>query len=539
MNDDRPTMVESQPSPAPGSETAEGEGASDLEAGRRLGPYEIVRVLGRGGMGTVYLAKQLKLDRLVVVKVIAAKFASQPAIVGRLHREALAAGKISSDHVVQVFDCDTKDGVPFIVMEYIEGPTVHALRERSYRLAPAEATRIVLEAARGLKAAHEVGVLHRDVKPANLLVGKDGRVKVADFGLAKLVASGDDPTAPSGVQLSVDGQILGTPAYMAPEQAEGKTVDARTDLYALGVTYYELLTGQLPFRGPTPVKIIASALKDPVPPPRSLVPQIPEAMEHACLALMARNRHDRPQNMEAAIRLLEGVLAGSAAPSSVAPAADPSASHRRSGPRVVLASAPPPPKAKPADWTVLLAVVVILATLGCLGSFFYHRHMPKPPPADAAPAAPPPPQKPSISLPSFGSSSSEGESDEDKAQRERLEKELQDLRAARENEKAAKEKAEKDKDAAAQAAKWAAEDAQFKQRRDELDARETKLIALKADLEQKEQTIKDARQRPLEKQAALRDVQKQIDAVRLDLESVAQAKLDLLKQQETAIKARK
>ncbi len=267
----------------------------------RFGRYEIERLLGQGGMGAVYLARQLDLERHVVIKVINPELASDPKVVGRLQREAKAAARIASDRVVQVFETGTENGVPFIAMEYVAGASLAQRLEERGRFRHAEATRLIIDAAEGLRAAHAVGVLHRDVKPANILLANDGRVKVADFGLAKLV----NKAPADGTTLSVEGTILGTPDYMAPEQVRGEPLDGRADLYSLGVTYYELLCGRKPFRGDTPMMILANVLSGAVEPPREVVPDVPLGVQRACLALMARDRADRPADARAAIELLE------------------------------------------------------------------------------------------------------------------------------------------------------------------------------------------------------------------------------------------
>ncbi|HZU98661.1 MAG TPA: protein kinase [Planctomycetota bacterium] len=285
------------------------------ELSGRFGRYDIERLLGRGGMGAVYLARQLDLDRPVVIKVIAPELAKDATVVARLQREARSAARISSDNVVQVHETGTEQGVPFIAMEYVDGSSAAAIVKERGPLPWEEATRIITAAARGLQAAHEVSVLHRDVKPANILVAKDGRVKVADFGLAKMELA--ERTLPAGqtdetkATLSTAGQILGTPAYMPPEQADGKTVDARSDIYALGVSYYELLTGTLPFRGETALKTLALVISATAKPPRDVIPSLPEAVDMTCLKLMARDPALRPKSAADAVLLLEKLAASS------------------------------------------------------------------------------------------------------------------------------------------------------------------------------------------------------------------------------------
>jgi serine/threonine-protein kinase len=271
-------------------------------------------------MGAVYLARQLDLDRPVVVKIIAPEHARAPGVVERLHREARAAARMSSDFVVRVYETGVVQGVPFIAMEYVDGISASTLLERRGALRWDEATKLILATARGLKAAHDAGIFHRDVKPANILITRDGRVKVADFGLARFTSTdavhGPAVLTPavlglpagSAGTISVPGQILGTPEYMPPEQLHAKDVDARGDLYSLGVSYYQLLTGKLPFTGSTVHETIAKLLFSEPRRPRELVPDVPAPIEAACLRLMARMPDARPRDMSEAIELLRGLL---------------------------------------------------------------------------------------------------------------------------------------------------------------------------------------------------------------------------------------
>ncbi len=266
----------------------------DAPPPRRFGRYAIERLIGQGGMGAVYFARQLDLDRPVIVKVIRRDLAAEPEMIARLQREAIAAGQITSDHVVKVYDAGVEQGIAFIAMEYVEGTSLAEVLVKRIRLSVPEATRAAIEAARGLGAAHALGILHRDVKPSNLLVARDGHVKVADFGLAKHSALGP---------LTAPGVVIGSPAYSAPEQLEEKPVDARADVFALGVSWYEMLTGKLPWEGESALKVY-QAREKPFVVPRVHVPSLPEAVDRACATLVALDRERRPRDMRAVVELL-------------------------------------------------------------------------------------------------------------------------------------------------------------------------------------------------------------------------------------------
>ncbi|MEZ0231126.1 MAG: serine/threonine-protein kinase, partial [Planctomycetota bacterium] len=197
--------------------------------GTTFGRYKIERLLGQGAMGAAYLARQQGLDRQCVLKVIALRDAAvTPDIVERFQREARATAAISSDQVVKVYDVGSADGTPFIAMEFVNGCALDRWLVSKGRLAPEEAGRIVLDCARGLAAAHAAGVLHRDVKPANVLLTREGRAKVTDFGLAKLARPPRPITPGAPAQLTLPGMTVGTSLYMSPEQAESpETIDAR------------------------------------------------------------------------------------------------------------------------------------------------------------------------------------------------------------------------------------------------------------------------------------------------------------------------
>jgi len=211
------------------------------ELARHFPQLEILELRGRGGMGAVYKARQPTLDRLVALKILPPGVAGDPGFAERFTREARALARLSHPNIVAVYDFGQAAGMPFFVMEYVDGPNLREV-QRSGKLAPREALQIVTQICEALQFAHDEGIVHRDIKPENLLLDKKGRVKIADFGIAKLVG----PAMPDAA-LTGAGEVVGTAQYMAPEQRERPlAVDHRADIFSLGVVFYELLTGELP-----------------------------------------------------------------------------------------------------------------------------------------------------------------------------------------------------------------------------------------------------------------------------------------------------
>ncbi len=254
-----------------------------LSAGATLGSYEIVSLLGTGGMGEVYRARDTRLGRDVAIKVLPAAFAADPDRLRRLEREARAAAALNHPNIVTVYSVEESGTVRFLVMELIEGRSL-ALAIPKGGLPLSDLLTIAIPIADAIAAAHAKGITHRDLKPANIMIGagdhKD-RVKVLDFGIARQdeasLPSGGAPTTPAAT-LTLEGSVLGTVAYMSPEQAAGTRVDARSDLFSLGVILYEMATGQRPFRGNTNVTILSSILKDTAPAVTSLNPAMPSEL---------------------------------------------------------------------------------------------------------------------------------------------------------------------------------------------------------------------------------------------------------------------
>ncbi len=245
--------------------------SSDPLLGRVLeARYRIESLIARGGMATVYRGKDVRLNRTVAIKVMHPSFAADPGFVQRFEREAQAAARLTSPHVVAVHDQGTDAGVVFLVMEYVPGSTVRHLLRTHYELSPEQALAILEPVASALLAAHEAGFLHRDVKPENVLIGDDGRIRVTDFGLARAIEAADSN--------KTHGLLLGTVAYLSPEQVEHGDADERSDVYSAGILLYELLTGQVPFAGPTPMQVAYRHVHEDVPSPRLVRPGVPPAV---------------------------------------------------------------------------------------------------------------------------------------------------------------------------------------------------------------------------------------------------------------------
>lgn len=225
--------------------------------GRTLGGFRVLGKLGAGGMAAVYRAHEAALDRVVALKVIHPHLAQQPEIVARFEREARAAAQLTHPNIVQIYMVGEEGDLPFFSMEYVNGKTLQSVIETEGFLTARRAVPILRQAAEALAAAHEAGIVHRDIKPSNILLDSAGRVKVTDFGIAQVATES---------RLTQTGMLLGTPGYISPEQCLGEPLDARTDIYALGVTMYETLAGHMPFQADTPAALVLKII-DPDPQP--------------------------------------------------------------------------------------------------------------------------------------------------------------------------------------------------------------------------------------------------------------------------------
>ncbi len=252
--------------------------------------YEIISRLGEGGMGAVYKAIDRELDREIALKTIRADVASNPVAIRRLKQETLLARQIAHRNVVRVFDLGVADGVRFITMELVEGESLRTLIERREEASGRQgAVAIMSQICEGLAAAHAEDVIHRDLKPQNVLIGSDGRARILDFGLAR-------PVEETGITRT--GVIIGTPDYMSPEQALGQPADSRSDIFAFGIIFYEVLTGTLPFSGRSMVESFLARTRERARPIESVEPSVPADLARVVTRCLERDPAQRYQRAE-------------------------------------------------------------------------------------------------------------------------------------------------------------------------------------------------------------------------------------------------
>lgn len=276
----------------------------DLAPGARLGPFEVLELLGRGGMGTVYRARDLEQGGLVALKLLHARFLRDPQHLRRFRQEAVLAAQLEHPGIVRVLGYGEADGRAWLSMQLVEGPNLEQVVEREGPLPPERAVRLLLEAARALEAAHQGGVLHRDLKPSNLVLLPGDRSIVLDFGLAKDMARSGGLTA--------SGDILGTPAFVAPEVVAGGPIDRRVDVYGLGTVLYFALSGRRLHEGDTPIRVLQSVLRHRPPRLREVAPALPADLDAICAQALARDPADRYPDATALAADLERWLAGRA-----------------------------------------------------------------------------------------------------------------------------------------------------------------------------------------------------------------------------------
>ncbi|MBR1892591.1 MAG: Stk1 family PASTA domain-containing Ser/Thr kinase, partial [Lachnospiraceae bacterium] len=259
--------------------------------------YEIISKIGAGGMSDVYKAKDYKLNRFVAVKVLKSEFSENKSFVSKFRQEAQSAAALMHPNIVNVYDVGDEYGLHYIVMELVEGITLKHYIEKKLRLSVKEAISIAIQVSMGLEAAHDNHVIHRDVKPQNIIISKEGKVKVTDFGIARAATSD-----------TITSNVMGSVHYTSPEQARGGYSDEKSDIYSLGIVLFEMLTGRVPFDGDTPVSIAIKQIQEPMPNPRDYVDDIPVSVEHIIYKCTEKNSDRRYSSMRELIADLKQSL---------------------------------------------------------------------------------------------------------------------------------------------------------------------------------------------------------------------------------------
>ncbi|MBE0429266.1 MAG: Stk1 family PASTA domain-containing Ser/Thr kinase [Thermoleophilia bacterium] len=335
--------------------------------------YEIIRRLGSGGMADVFLARDSHLGRDVAIKILYKRYANDEEFVARFRQEAQSAAGLNHPHIVSIFDRGEAGESYYIAMEYLEGQSLKEVIASKGRLAPPEAIDIAVQILQALQFAHEHQVIHRDIKPHNIVINSRGRVKVTDFGIAR---------AGSSSRMTETGSIIGTAQYLSPEQAKGKAVEQGSDLYSVGVVLYEMLTGKVPFDGENPVAIALMHLSDEPAPPQALAPEVPDNLNAVVMRALAKDPRDRYRNAEEFMADLErcrrdlpvtipAPVSDAEKTSVIPPAAV------GPGTETTVISSPPDgrgsPRRKKWLWLVLGLAAVLLAAMGIMVLAFGER----------------------------------------------------------------------------------------------------------------------------------------------------------------------
>jgi eukaryotic-like serine/threonine-protein kinase len=261
-------------------------------AGRRFGDYEVLEELGSGGMGRVYRARNVALDRVVALKTLAPQFSADEGFVRRFQKEARAAARLNHPSIVQIYDFGSEGGIYYLAMEFVDGSSLRALLKK-FRFRERDALLVMRHTVAALAVAHAEGIVHRDIKPDNImLTAKGDKVKLVDLGIAKTL--GEDQS------LTQTGQAVGTPEYIAPEQIRGlRDIDARADIYSLGATYFQLVTGHSPYQGTSGAMVMSMHLTSPLPDPRTYEPTLSEGLVRVLRKMMAKDREHRYPDVHA------------------------------------------------------------------------------------------------------------------------------------------------------------------------------------------------------------------------------------------------
>jgi eukaryotic-like serine/threonine-protein kinase len=334
--------------------------------------YEVEELLGQGGMARVFRGTDRVLNRIVGVKVLSPQFASDDQFVARFRREAQAAAALNHPNIVSVYDTGDQGDVHYIVMEFVEGRTLRDVIRQEGPILPERASEIAQAVARALAAAHEAGLVHRDIKPGNIMLTRDGEVKVMDFGIAR-TSTGDT--------LTQTAAVLGTASYLSPEQAQGSTVDARSDIYSLGCVLYEMLTGRPPFTGDTPVAIAYKHVREDPVHPSNLNPDVPPSLDAVVMKAMAKNPDNRYQTADEFRQDLERASAGLATVATPLLLADPTevVTGQAEGTAVMTGVPPDQEPERKRRWWIAVLVILLLAALGVAAYFLVQALLPTEP----------------------------------------------------------------------------------------------------------------------------------------------------------------
>jgi eukaryotic-like serine/threonine-protein kinase len=334
--------------------------------------YEVEVLLGQGGMARVFRGTDRVLNRTVAVKVLSPQFASDDQFVARFRREAQAAAALNHPNIVSVYDTGDQGDVHYIVMEYVEGRTLRDVIRQEGPILPERASEIAQAVARALATAHEAGLVHRDIKPGNIMLTRDGEVKVMDFGIAR-TSTGDT--------LTQTAAVLGTASYLSPEQAQGSTVDARSDIYSLGCVLYEMLTGRPPFTGDTPVAIAYKHVREDAVHPSNLNPDVPPSLDAVVMKAMAKNPDNRYQTANEFRQDLERASAGLPTVATPLLLADPTevVTGHAEGTAVMTGVPPDQEPERKRRWWIAVLVILLLAALGVAAYFLVQALLPTEP----------------------------------------------------------------------------------------------------------------------------------------------------------------
>ena len=348
---------------------------------RELAGFELLEKIGQGGMGSVFKARQKELDRLVALKILSPRLSRNATFVERFLQEARSAGKLNHPNIVAAIDVGEDQGFYYFAMEYVDGETLAAVVAREERLPEEQALAIATAVAKALDHAFERGLIHRDIKPENIMVTADGRVRVTDFGLARILDAEDDSPEVE--------RFMGTPSYVAPEQIRSEPdIDCRADIFSLGITLFEMLTGDVPFHGANPMAIAAAILTQPLPPIRERRPDVSAATERIVARMTAKDRADRYATPADAVAALEQAAQATRTPRAPRPARRaPARAKARQAIRPASSRRPAPRRRRSATGTyiAIAAALALLAIAALCLTFIPRKPPPKPPPEAATP----------------------------------------------------------------------------------------------------------------------------------------------------------